>query len=147
MQQLRFQREYNTLKPANAEAETWLQAQNEFVWLKPVSVAKARTLSQNALIWVWNGEIGKFWGESPEYAHRYCKLRIGVPILRAENERFREVYDRHLKPLTYEQKLAAVEIISVSSLMTVPQAKQYMDEIYKHFAEQGLELTKPEDQQ
>lgn len=146
MQQLRFQREYNSLKPANAECENWLQSQPQLVWLKPVSVAKARTLSQNALQWKWYAEIGKFWGESAEYAHRYCKLRFGVPILRAEHDRFRVVYDRHLKPLTYEQKLAAVEIISVSSLMTVPQAKQYMDEIVKHFAEQGLVLTQPEDQ-
>ena len=144
MEQLRFQREYNTLKPANQEAEAWLQSQNEYVWLKPVSVAKARTLSQNALQWKWYGEIGKWWGESAEYAHRYCKLHFGVPILRAEHERFRAVYDRHLKHLTYEQKLAAVEIISVSSLMTVPQAKQYMDNIMRHFAEQGLELTQPE---
>jgi hypothetical protein len=72
------------------------------------------------------------------------KLTIGVPILRAENDAFRAFYDKALKVLTYPEKLAAMEYVPVTSQMTVPQMRAFMDAIQRQGAEQGVTLTDPE---
>ena len=80
----------------------------------------------------------------------YCKLTIGVPILRAENEAFAEAYDRDIKPLPYEMKLRMMMEpidVAVTRHMTTVQKKTYIDRMVQHFAEQGVYLTLPEEQQ
>src|SRR5688572_4543866 len=66
-----------------------------------------RSTRQNKLQRLWLNEIADQLGDrTPEEVRGYCKLTIGVPILRAENEAFRERYDTIVKLLPYEQKLA-----------------------------------------
>jgi hypothetical protein len=142
---LRFRNANRTLAPANADTERWLERQPEFVWLKPISKGRARSLSQNALMWMMYGEIARHMGLTPEEAHCMCKLEYGVPILRAESERFRCFYDAHVKRLPYQSKLRAVEFISISSVMTKDQATQYIETIVRAFAEQGLIISMPDE--
>ena len=59
-----------------------------------VSVGKGgkRSLAQNKLQRLWINEISQQLGDmTPEEVRGYCKLTLGVPILRAE----REVRRRH----------------------------------------------------
>lgn len=116
-----------------------------------VSVSKGgkRTLKQNKLQRQWINEIADQLGDqTPEEVRGYCKLTIGVPILRDENEAFRERYDAIVKPLPYEQKLALMMEpldFPVSRLMNTKQATAYLDGVHRHFSERGIALTDPGD--
>ncbi|MCD4663369.1 hypothetical protein, partial [Agrobacterium sp.] len=72
-----------------------------------ITDGKHRSTAQNRLQHMWMKEISEQKGDiTPSEARAYCKLTIGVPILREQNEAFRLRYDEILKPLSYEQKLA-----------------------------------------
>ena len=67
-----------------------------------------RTTAQNRLAQRWFTDIARQLGDQThEDVRAECKMLFGVPILRAENEAFRLSYDRVLRALPYEQKLAA----------------------------------------
>ena len=67
---------------------------------------KHRTEEQNRLQRAWCNEIAEQLGDrTAEDVRGLAKLTMGVPILRAENDEFREKYDRILRPLPYEAKL------------------------------------------
>lgn len=110
---------------------------------------KHRTTAQNKLQRLWMNEIAEQKGDmNPEEIRAYCKLTIGVPILRAQNEAFRDGYDRVVKPLSYEQKLSLMSEpldMPITRIMTTAQKTEYLDGIVRHFAEQGIVLTMPED--
>lgn len=114
-----------------------------------LAIGKHRTTSQNRLQRKWMTEIAEQMpDEKIEYWRGYCKLRFGVPILRAENDEFREKYDSVVKPLSYEQKIAIMSEpldMPVTRLMTTKQKTAYLDEIFRHFSEQGVILTIPDD--
>src|SRR3546814_13570359 len=93
------------------------------------STEKDRTLSQNAISHAWYAQIAAELRESTEYGVKCeCKLRYGVPILRADDEQFRELYDSVIRPLSYEQKLKAIGLIPVTSIMNVGQLSRYRSE-------------------
>lgn len=100
-----------------------------------------RTLDQNAMSHVWYGQIAKAMEVSTGYAKCYCKLHFGVPILRAEDERFRALYDKVIKHgLTYVEKLEAMRILPVTSRMNKDQKGRYLSAVQVHFSEQGIYL-------
>ena len=109
---------------------------------------RRRTVEQNRLQRLWCNEISEQLGDrTPEEARGYCKLTLGVPILRAENELFREKYDRIVKPLPYETKLELMmEPIDfpVTRIMVTSQKARYLDAVVRHFAEKGVVLTQPD---
>lgn len=109
---------------------------------------RKRSIEQNKLQHKWMKEIADQLGDqTPEEVRGYCKLVIGAPILRAENEEFREKYDAIFKPLPYETKIKLMMEpfdFAVTRLMTVEQKRRYLDEVHRHFAEKGIVLTEPE---
>lgn len=112
-----------------------------------INAGKARSKQQNRLAWRWFTDITEQLGENPEYWRGYCKLHFGVPIRRRESEAFRQVYDEHIKPFPYELKIKLMcEPISipVTSDFKVSEMTEYLNEIQKHFAEQGVVLTDPD---
>lgn len=116
-----------------------------------VSLSKGgrRSLKQNKLQRLWLNEISEQLGDqTPEEVRGYCKLTLGVPILRAENEEFCKRYDAIIRPLPYEQKLALMMEpldFPISRLMTTKQATSYLDGMHRHFSEKGIALTDPGD--
>jgi|TARA_A100001391_G_C5082480_1_gene280247 hypothetical protein len=116
-----------------------------------VSTGGRRSIAQNRLIHLWMGEIaeqlpGTF--ESPEQVRGYSKLHFGVPILREVDEHFREVYDKQIKPLPYDLKIACMMepiALPVTSRMNTKQLSAYLDAVHREFSTQGVELTIPED--
>lgn len=103
---------------------------------------KDRSNEQNRLQRRLIGIIAKQLGDrTPEEVRGECKLTLGVPILRTENEIFRAKYDTYVRPLPYEQKLALMMEpldMPVTRLMTVEQMTAYLDSIYRHYAELGV---------
>lgn len=108
---------------------------------------KRRSVEQNKLQRLWLNEIAEQLGDqTPEEVRGYCKLTLGVPILRAENEAFREKYDALIRPLPHELKLAMMMEpfdFAVTRLMSSGQKTRYLDAVARHFAEQGVVLTDP----
>ena len=106
-----------------------------------------RTAQQNRLAQRWFTDVANQLGDQThEDVRAYCKLHFGVPILRAGNEAFRQSYDRTMRPLPYETKLAAMKSLDlpVTRLMTVKQQTQFMDEVQRHWSGMGIRLTDPE---
>lgn len=104
-----------------------------------------RSLEQNRTQFLWAREAADQRGDmTTEDVRCEWKLIYGVPILRAESEAFREVYDEAIKPLPYELKLKAMRFIPVTSEMNVRQMVAYLDTIQRECAEQGILLTDPE---
>ncbi len=114
-----------------------------------ITDGKPRSTAQNRLLHKWMGEIAEQKGDvTADEARAYCKLTIGVPILRQQNAAFKERYDEILKPLSYEQKLAIMSEplnLPVTSLMSTKQLTEYLEGIIRHFGEQGIVLTMPDD--
>jgi hypothetical protein len=106
-----------------------------------------RTHAQNRLAQRWFTDIALQLGDmTHEEVRATCKLTIGIPILRAENEAFRLSYDRVLASLTYEAKLEAIRAfdLPVTRLMTTPQMTAFMDQMQRTWSAQGVRLTDPE---
>lgn len=106
-----------------------------------------RTLPQNALSHMWHQEAAEQLKDMSANEYRaYSKLHHGVPILRIENEKFREQYDRIIKPLTYAEKLQCMSPpfdLPVTSLMDKEQKARYLDAIYQDYTGRGVRLTEP----
>ena len=104
-----------------------------FVRLNMVS-GKHRGVQINALSHVWYKQISDERGEmTPSEVKSFCKLHFGVPILRRDNEEFAEKYDNYIKPLPYPHKLSIISMVDITSEMTNPQMKEYMEEVKAHF--------------
>jgi len=110
---------------------------------------KKRSTGQNHLQRKWCSEVSEQLGDqTPEEVRGYCKLTIGVPILRSENEIFCEKYDRIIKPHPYETKLEMMMEpldFPVTRLMTTKQKTKYLDGVLRHWSERGLILTIPKE--
>lgn len=115
-------------------------------WIVTVELLKERrSRQQNRYQHLWHNEAAKqLHDESAEDKRAYCKLVFGVPILRTDSEEFKEQYDRLIKPLPYENKLALMKEpidFPVTRLMTVEQKTRYLELIQHHYATQGVRLT------
>jgi len=112
-----------------------------------ITAGRKRSIEQNKLQRKWCNDIAEQLGDrTPEEVRGHCKLHFGVPIMRAENDEFCEKYDRIIKPLTYESKLELMQEpmdFPVTRLMNTYQKTAYLDAIWKHFTEMGLDLTEP----
>ncbi len=130
-----------------AQLEAWIRFLHGRKLPQTVSTidGRDRTKDQNALQFLWASEVANQLGDrtTEEVRHEW-KLRFGVPILREDSARFRAIYDKAIKPLPYELKVAAMEFIPVTSEMKVRQMVRYLDAIQRECGEQGLTLTEPD---
>lgn len=105
-----------------------------------------RSIPQNSIAHAWYNDIATQTADTPENVKCECKLRFGVPILRAEDPDFREMYDTSiLRNLSYEQKLKAMRYIPVTSNMTKPQLSRYLEHIQQSYAQQGVVVSFPDE--
>lgn len=116
-----------------------------------VTLGAHRSTAQNKLQRLWMNEAAaQLEGHTPEELRGLCKLTHGVPILRAENEAFREKYDAVVKPLPYQAKLAIMMEpldLPVTRLMTTRQKTFFLDRVFEYFTGMGVKLTAPEDRE
>lgn len=105
-----------------------------------------RTHDQNAISHAWYVQLASEMPDHDALGWKcHCKLHYGVPILRAEDDTFREAYDAAIKGLTYEQKLKVMRILPVTSLMSTKQLSKYLEAMKEEFAEHGVRLEFPDD--
>lgn len=105
-------------------------------------IGKDRSMDQSALAEIWYRQVSHELSEdTPEGIKCEMKLRLGVPILRATDDNFRAMWDEKIKGIfTYEQKLALMQYLPVTSLLTVEQMSQYLDNMQKDWARRGVVL-------
>ena len=109
-----------------------------------IKTGNDRSLDQNSISHAWYEQISReLREETPLGVKNFCKLHYGVPILRAENEEFRQQYDTVLKPLSYDKKLLAMNFLPVTSLMTKAQLSQYLEAMQSAYANR-VKLEFPE---
>lgn len=110
-----------------------------------IKTGKARTLPQNDITHVWYGQIARELPEDDALGWRcYCKLHHGVPIMRAEDDEFRSMYDSVIKGRTYEEKLLMMKYLPVTSLMSRKQLSAYAEAVQADFRARGVMLAFPE---
>jgi len=124
-----------------------LYVRNRYLKLD-IKIGKSRSMDQNAISHCWYDQLARELREDSALGWKaYCKLMHGVPILRAEDETFREFYDKSIKnTLTYEQKLSAMQYLPVTSLMTKKQLSAYLEAVQADFAKRGVMLEFPKDE-
>ena len=106
-----------------------------------------RTNPQHSTIHMWYAVIAQHLGDSTtEEVRAMCKLEMGVPILRRDDEAFAADYDAAFKPLPYEHKLRLFARLdpAITSRMTTSQLTEYMKTMLQRFAEQGFYLPDPD---
>jgi hypothetical protein len=132
---------------ARAVRDEWEEA-GETIEVSIKTAEKDRSSSQNRLAFAWYKHLAaEMQDGTPEDKRAYCKLCIGVPI-RREKEEFRVVYDEHIRPLSYEAKIACMKSpidFPVTRDMTIKEMTTYLNNIDQHFAEQGVILPRPDD--
>lgn len=113
-----------------------------------VKTGQSRSLSQNAISHCWYEQVSRELREdTAEGVKAECKLRFGVPILRAEDDDFRAMYDGAIKQtMSYEQKLSAMKYLPVTSLMSKDQLSRYLEAIQAEFAQRGVQLEFPQEE-
>jgi hypothetical protein len=108
---------------------------------KVTAYEKNRTLEQNDQAHVWYEQLAIELPEDNALGWKcYCKLHFGVPILRAEDEEFRKVYDQSIKSMSYEHKLQVMKILPVTSIMKTKQYNQYFEAMQDEFLKRGVKL-------
>lgn len=109
------------------------------------TTGRKRSLNQNDISHAWYQQMAREDRQYDELGHKsYCKLHHGVPILRAEDSDFREAYDASIKNLTYEQKIVAMKLFPVTSLMTKAQLTAYLEAVKQDYETRGIYLMFPE---
>lgn len=110
-----------------------------------IKTGKSRTIPQNDITHVWYGQIARELPEDSALGWRcYCKLHHGIPILRAEDSGFRDMYDTVIKGRTYEEKLQVMKYLPVTSLMSRKQLSAYAETVQADFYNRGVMLEFPE---
>ncbi len=100
-----------------------------------------RNPDQNAMLHGLIQEIEPQWeGHDFRYIKNYIKLVLGVPILRASDNKFREGYDKSVKHLEFEQKIDAMDLLPVTSVMDKDQFSKLLDSVLSHFQDKGFEF-------
>jgi hypothetical protein len=109
-----------------------------------IKTGKDRSLPQNAITHAWYEHLARELREESALGWKcYCKLHHGVPIMRAEDEEFRDAYDQVIKGLRYEQKLVAMRSWPVTSLMNKEQLSKYAEAMQADFRDRGVLLEFP----
>lgn len=109
-----------------------------------VKTGKARSLPQNNITHAWYEQIARELREDDALGWKsYCKLHHGVPLLRAEDGEYREIYDDAIKGLGYEQKLKVMRYFPVTSLMNKEQLSKYAEAVRDDFYKRGVLLEFP----
>lgn len=99
-----------------------------------------RTLDQNALIHVWYSQIDNKLGQND--TEEQFKYMYGIPILEVDEEHreYVAMIRGKLSQLFWEERLAFMKYVPVTSLMDTKQLSEYGDTMQREMAKEGLIL-------
>jgi len=109
---------------------------------------KTTTDAQQHLAQMWYDDIAGQTHNEREYERARCKLEHGIPILR-RNPDIRRVYDKMLKPFSYEDKIDFIRQMDLpvtrKPLMKKGDMQEYLTAIDVQCMNNGIHLRKPLD--
>lgn len=126
-----------------ANAVLWLTGLfNKHKYVKLSAITGKRSLDQNALVYKWYSQIAEQKQDITPLDARYqTKLHIGVPILLAGNEAFAASWNKFVRrAATYEEKIAFMQFIDVTSIMNSTQMTKYLDQMQVYWRKEGIFL-------
>jgi len=108
-------------------------------------VGPRRSLDQNAISHALYTQIAaQLEDQTVQEVRAECKLRFGIPLLRAGNPEFKAMYDKAIRAtLDYEEKLKAMEFLPVTRLMDKTQFSEYLDTVIREYSKQGVSIIMP----
>lgn len=101
----------------------------------------SRSDKQRMLGGKWYSEIAKQTYQGTKEVERYCKLNFGIPILIRDREGFADMWEPQAEGLSYENQLKAMDFLKVTSLLTVKQNAEYLNNMQEHFEKNGIFLS------
>lgn len=111
---------------------------DKFKFVRVKVEKESRTLAQNR----WQFEAYKMLalqGDMTANEYRnYCKYHFGCAIRAVEDAEFGNLLRSMFERLTYEQRLASMAFIDVTSTFNVGQMTDYINEIINHFNDKQL---------
>ena len=103
-----------------------------------------RSLDQNAMAFQLYRQIAEqLQDQSIVDVRRTCKLHYGVPIRRAYDDEFNQMYGEAIKPMSYELKLLLMDHLPVTSKFSKAMFTEYLGVILDEYQKQGLHLEDP----
>jgi len=133
------------INPALSWVEDQMTMAGGYVQLTVSEVKSKRSVEQNRLQRMWCNEIAsQLCEDTPEGIRGYSKAHFGVPIM-CEDDEWCESYDRLVRPLSYENKIALMMKpidFPITRDMSVDQKTRYLDAMRIHFEGRGCRLTK-----
>ena len=111
-----------------------------------VKDGKPRSLPQNALLHKWFGEIAAQDGDKDaKEVKGICHHEYGLDI-RLRDAQWAWVWNNSAGHLSYEKQCAVLAsgVLNVSSGMSGPELKEYMDVMNRDYTQRGVRLTQPE---
>ncbi len=118
------------------------------IWFEVESEKKRRSLSQNALMWLWFTEIGKAIGETKDDVYQLVKPHYLLPILVRDDPEVAELMDSIQGVGGPEGDLLEqrfIRSVISSRLLTVKQFTELLNDIERDARIRGIKLTNPED--
>lgn len=107
-----------------------------------------RTNQQNRLVHRWFADIARALGDQSEADVKVdCNLQYGRPILARDDEEWSAAFGYIFDALNLPAKRKAMRVLDIpfTRRMTVPQLREYMDQMQRDYSDQGIYLTNPED--
>lgn len=114
-------------------------------WRCRITRTDKRKDSQNALNWKWCTAIAEQMHDSKDDVHARNKHDFGVPILCRDEPEFNEMWTKLSEQLSYEEQVQAIRYIDVTSIMSVKQMTEYLNDLELHYERNGILLPKLDD--
>jgi hypothetical protein len=106
-----------------------------------VEQGKKRSNDQNSTQHCWYVQVHRELKEHTAGKVKcFCKFHFGLPILRGDDEHFNNVCVKFIDPLTYEDKIEAMEFFPVTSRMNTRQSNEYSEAMQEHYLKRNVFL-------
>ena len=113
--------------------------------LSVVKWTNKRSLSSNAQMHLWYGQIAKFYGDrTPLDVKNFCKDAIGLPILLNSHTHGDKIefllHKLDYYKYSYESKMKLIQCLSITSEFTVSESKEYCDNMIFYFNDKDIPI-------
>ena len=123
------------------------------IWKVNVTPWKqTRKQRQRALANIWYHQIEQHLGETAGYGEGYCKYHWGLKIRSRDDEVREDMFRKLLDGYSYEVKIDIIRhhsdmfpVMRENGGLSVEEQAEYLQAIQINFAEQGLILSTPND--
>lgn len=114
------------------------------------TTCKDRTIDQNSLWAALYQRVSEMLGDGSAQdiaeVKKYCKLMLGVPIMRRDDERFNKGWNRYFADKGYEEQiflmgdnpLFGVDGFPVTRLLDTKQGAEYTEAVVRHYSPLGV---------